>query len=342
MLLTACGNSDLMPIYEKNSSGVKWGYAGRNGEYVIEPKFALAKEFSEGFACVKDPESDRYGYINKSGEWVIEPQFYNACSFNDGLAAVCDAGSELWGYIDPSGEWSIEPQFSDAGTFDNGYAAVMPHSAAGLVKYGVIRSDGKMVVPAKYDDILVDLVEDTPLVANDNFIAFDGNKGYMYVDKTGKYKGECRSDEARKAAWDFNDGPFYMYDEGTGRVWFVNSENKVVIDNMKNNVLDFTDNRNIVYTEYPGGDLKEDADGYSGYIYGFMDETGEMCTDMEFFAVPRDGFFTGGCAYKNNRVLVRTLPDKNGKINYGYIDKNGKWIIKKEYDMELDYDVRWQ
>lgn len=70
----------------------------------------------------------------------------------------------------------------------------MPHSAEDLVKYRVIRSNGEMAVPAEYDDILVDVVESIPLVANDNFIAFGGDKEYiyicMYVGKTGKYKGE--------------------------------------------------------------------------------------------------------------------------------------------------------
>ena len=65
-----------------------------------------------------------------------------------------------------------------------------------------------------------------------------------------------------------------------------------------------------------------------------MDENGEMCTEMNFFSqnAPRSGEYS----FKNGVAFVKTLPDENGMISYGYIDKNGEWLVKKEYNMELD------
>ena len=78
-LMTACSGSGmpegLYPMYEKTASGAEWGYIDKSGEYVIDPQFSDAMEFSEGLAAVLDPESELWGYIDESGSYVIEPQF---------------------------------------------------------------------------------------------------------------------------------------------------------------------------------------------------------------------------------------------------------------------------
>ena len=64
-----------------------------------------------------------YGYINIQGDFVIEPRFVVAADFSDGLAVASEDG-ESFGYIDTSGDFVIEPQFSDAGRFSQGWAPV--------------------------------------------------------------------------------------------------------------------------------------------------------------------------------------------------------------------------
>ena len=58
-----------------------------------------------------------------------------------------------------------------------------------------------------------------------------------------------------------------------------------------------------------------------GYIYGFVNREGEICIEMKYSMQYR---------FANNACFVDTLPDEDGIVNYGYIDKKGKWIIKKE------------
>ena len=63
-----------------------------------------------------------YGYINYIEEYVIEPQFEDAKQFSCGVAAVKKDGK--WGYIDLNGKFYIEPLFHNASTFCHGYAVV--------------------------------------------------------------------------------------------------------------------------------------------------------------------------------------------------------------------------
>ncbi len=68
--------------------GGKWSYIDRTGELAMSlmAGFEEAKSFSEGLAAVR--AGDKWGFINNTGEFVIEPQFYYAFDFSEGLAKV--------------------------------------------------------------------------------------------------------------------------------------------------------------------------------------------------------------------------------------------------------------
>ena len=59
--------------------GGKYGFINTAGEFVINPQFDGARDFSEGLARVNI--GGKYGFINTSGEIVINPQFDDAFSF---------------------------------------------------------------------------------------------------------------------------------------------------------------------------------------------------------------------------------------------------------------------
>jgi WG containing repeat len=63
--------------------GDKWGYASPDNKVVIQPKYAEAGWFSEGYAAVK--LGDKYGYINRQGTMVIPAKFRVAKSFRKGF-----------------------------------------------------------------------------------------------------------------------------------------------------------------------------------------------------------------------------------------------------------------
>lgn len=53
-------------------------------------------EFSEGlcYAAVRKAQHQFYGYIDRDGNWIIEPQFIHACNFSENLAGVCKYDAE--------------------------------------------------------------------------------------------------------------------------------------------------------------------------------------------------------------------------------------------------------
>jgi len=120
-----------------------WGYVGRDGRFVIPPKFEdFAGRFSEGVAYVR--LGGKIGFINRQGEFVIPPQFEQADDFSEGLAPVQLGGK--WGFIDHEGRVVIPPQFSYARSFSEGLAVAY----AAKDKAGYIDRQGQWVVEPKY------------------------------------------------------------------------------------------------------------------------------------------------------------------------------------------------
>lgn len=61
---------------------------------------------------------DKYGYIDTAGKVVIEPKYSLGMDFSEGLAAVESDGK--WGYLQPDGEYRVPPQFDAASAFSEG------------------------------------------------------------------------------------------------------------------------------------------------------------------------------------------------------------------------------
>jgi hypothetical protein len=85
----------------------KWGYLDKKGNWAIQPRFAVAGDFSEGLAAVsgrvQERDEDHWGYTDKTGKVVIPLQFDRALPFLGGLAKV--KTSNGWRYIDKQGEF---------------------------------------------------------------------------------------------------------------------------------------------------------------------------------------------------------------------------------------------
>lgn len=148
----------LAPV--ASSDDWKWGLIDSTGREVVSPRFAVAPQFSEGFAAVylqttqkpkvssvnskaaQLPPADWF-YIDHSGKIVIAGPFQTARAFHNGLAPVRSDGK--WGYIDSKGKWIIPPRFESANDFSEGLAAV---ELNGLIGY--VNVEGSIVIPASY------------------------------------------------------------------------------------------------------------------------------------------------------------------------------------------------
>ena len=65
---------------------VKFGYIDLEGNEIIEPKFADAKDFSEGYAAVRMIKDGPWGLIDKSGNVIIDGVFDKISSVENGYA----------------------------------------------------------------------------------------------------------------------------------------------------------------------------------------------------------------------------------------------------------------
>lgn len=69
-----------------NLYGYMFGFIDKSGQVVIEPRFRLAGQFSEGLALVAT-ETDGWGFVNKKGDLVIKSLPYSEVGdFSEGLA----------------------------------------------------------------------------------------------------------------------------------------------------------------------------------------------------------------------------------------------------------------
>ena len=67
-------------------SNGKWGYVDKDGNIVIDPRFEMAKSFSNDLAAIQI--NGKWGFIDTKGEVVIEPQFLDADYFTDSGACM--------------------------------------------------------------------------------------------------------------------------------------------------------------------------------------------------------------------------------------------------------------
>jgi WG containing repeat len=91
----------LRPVKLEGRWGFAWGYQNEEGQLVVPPYFAEAREFSEGMAAVKFVCS--WGYIDEQGKVAIAPMFDDADIFLEGIAKV-KVGSK-YGFINQRGEF---------------------------------------------------------------------------------------------------------------------------------------------------------------------------------------------------------------------------------------------
>ena len=134
--------------------GGKWGFVDKRGEFVVQPIYDKASDFSEGLACVSTDEKE--GYINKLGKTVIKlPSRYRGGLFSDGLAYFSEpwktgyvnaAGERLYAYyIEKSGRTYIHVPSRPRGTSSKDW-----NYFSELGKEGYIDAAGKEAIPAQF------------------------------------------------------------------------------------------------------------------------------------------------------------------------------------------------
>lgn len=197
------------------------------------------------------------------------------------------------GFIDRSGKVLIEPQFEDAQDFSEGIAPVKVNE-----KWGFIDELGKIVIEPKFDSIIWHFF-------SEGLILVRLGEKWGAIDKSGNFVIEPKFEM------------IYKFSEGLAPVRIEKSEyleKWIYVDKTGKKAID---------KEFFGADSF--VDGRAFVKVGFdewalIDKSGKEVTKKHFDSFDSYGMFSEGL------VAVKV------KKKYGFIDRNGKFIIKPKFD----------
>lgn len=92
----------------KNQSE-QWIYINKEGaELQVDAK--KFNDFKEGLCAINTLSNPEFfGFIGKDGKWIIEPKYAGTSDFNNGVCRV--RVNKLWGVIDKQGNMILEPKY---------------------------------------------------------------------------------------------------------------------------------------------------------------------------------------------------------------------------------------
>lgn len=177
----------------------QYGFYDDDGNLVLSnSEWSRIGNFSDGLAPVSIvlPNSKRkWGYINDSGDWIIEPQFDGAFEFSEGLAKIYQNG--LYGYIESTGEYFIQPKYKYATNFSDGLAGVEMRDEEDMYLVGYINSRKSFVIPLdgnRFRNLGLFSCNLAPVT----YFSDDGKTNVVYIDKNGHIKIETHFEFGRE------------------------------------------------------------------------------------------------------------------------------------------------
>ena len=180
-------------------------------------------------------------------------------------------------------------------------------------KFGVIKKDGNIVVEPKYDEVQIPNQE----------------RGVFVVLSEGEYKV---LDENRKEIYtDFQEVTAVCGTDASDEKIYNNSILKYKKDN-KYGLLEF-DGKTVTDADYD--EITSLSDKYGEVLvkkdnkYGVINIKGVILVPCKYDYIRGDGFSKDG-SYKDGGYIIGNKTNKG--YRYGYIDKNGKEIVKMEQE----------
>ena len=291
-----------------------FGYINTNGEYEIEPKFEVAKSFSENYASVK--VGDKWGLINPKGEFVIQPTYDRLKQFNSGY--VLALKNDQWNYISPNEEiLKINHTIEKYYDFNDGVAFFRSGD-----KIGLLGTDGKLVLPPTYN-LIKPFKNGYAKVKTGKLWGMIHKSGKEHIPvkylEIGNYHNEiiwARTDDGfglikegvfslipgATKIWDFNKSSNLTRARARKKIGFINKKGEWIINPIYKKVKPFKNDLAPVYN-----------DG----LWGYIDTTGKTVIQPTF--IDAELFADNG--------LAAIKVDKK----WGFINKEGIVVIPITY-----------
>lgn len=208
-------------------------------------------------------------------------------------------------------------------------------------KWGYANLEGEIIIPAEYEKCY-------PFSSNGLAVIYDGKeRQYHFIDlKNTRLKTDPESFKT-KDVFGFNLGGFsdhLFLVEVKGKWGYMNDEGKLAIpaiydegSNFNGGHANVKKGKTIVLIDTKGNettiaapavDVKEFSEGLAAIEtkgkFGFINTKGELVIPADFHSV---GYFKNGLAWA-----------KSSDEKLGYIDKDGKWVIKPEFEAGKEFD----
>jgi hypothetical protein len=263
------------------------------------------------------------GYIDFAGRTVIPAVYDHAGRFREGLATV-KQGKD-WGAIAPDGSWRVRPFWDSSVKIGSG------RIIAGLRgKYGLLDTDGKEIMPLRYDAILgfsESLAEVRVEVQGRDrhgFINLEGEEVIaLTFENAGRFK-EGLAPVKHQGEWYLIDrqgkflykiGPVKFvgqFEDGlaryevNGKTGYINTRGEVAIEPQFDPGLPFSEGLAVVQV---------------GKLYGFIDRSGSWAVTPRFYHAT--GFSEGLAGVR--------LGESYGVSSTGFIDRAGNLVIPAKF-----------
>ena len=324
LLVPGTFGGKLLPAQEasEGEDGL-WGYIDRTGAWAVQPQFAQATCFSEGFALVEDTSGDLH-YIDESGQDPFGAlDCATATCFCQGRAFLQGTRSgDGWGCIDASGAWAGRST-ADA---MNPYAYDIPlvFSTSGLAR------ELKQYLDTS-ENVVVDF-DESPYyeraVAND-FAGCDYHEGLLFFDH---YVFDTALNQLAPTPFDTayaQEHDYYYLLDGA-----YYKDGTLACEDWRWELWGYLDPTGAWALPCRYMDAQPFSEGLAFAqdagtgAYGFVDETGTWAIAPRF-ALPEGtpgvhlgSCFVGGCAF------VSTTDDAANCVWDGWVDATGAWVTR--------------
>jgi hypothetical protein len=193
--IVADGYETISPFQGHTAIAQKQGKMGSidgQGQTVVPFIYTQLSEFRDGLAAAQK-DNDKYGFIDSLGREIIPIEYDRP----DGFSSVSDymlgddillfkqdptTGDLLKGLAQKDGKVIASPQYDIIWKDENAPRFLVRQKG----KFGVLAADGKVIIPAIYDDILTDNINKFEGVVSLTFplLCYDG-KNWKYVTMSG-------------------------------------------------------------------------------------------------------------------------------------------------------------
>ena len=343
ILLTACLilavtlNAQTYITQVKPSGSKTWGYANLKGELIIPAQFEKCYRFSEdGYATIYDGKARQYYFINQKGERLATEvaSFKLHDGFGFDLEGFKDGlvgikVGEKWGYLNSQGKIAIPAKYDDVTEFSGGYAIANSGST-----YIVLDTKGtETMIQGNVTEVKDFSEKLAPFRATDKKFGYIGTDGKVAIPAQFESVGYFKNG----LAWAKSPG---------GTLGYINPKGEWVIKPQFDVGKDFdastglarikTTTGNWAYVNKTGELVYvNDTDSWGDFSNGLAegkkgDKRGFYDDKGKWVITPQ---FEGTRDFKNGYAAAK-MGDK-----WGIIDKTGKWVIQPGFDGIKDMEL---